>query len=159
MPAPDTLVFDLDTPRRPSLDDVDPTLVDEAPFPHEGEPYANQLNQWARLCAAFGRISPVAILEVDFDGSGHPYIVTLIALSEVLVASDLPTPTDNGPGDTTVLWPADAFPVAICSADPHMVSDGSWLVPIPIAVANGVRVKTRNSAGTLTDGRFKVHLY
>jgi len=159
MPAPDTLVFDLETPRRPTLDDVDPTLEDEAPFPHAGEPYANQLNQWARLCAAFGRICPVAIIEVDFDNTGQPFIVTLVSVSEVLVASDLPKPLDNGPGDTTILWEEDTFPVAVCSADPHVLADGAWLQPIPIAVTNGVRVKTRNSGGVLADARFKVHVY
>lgn len=159
MSAPDVLVFDLETPRRPTLDDVDPTIEDEAPFPHAGEPYANQLNQWARLCAAYGRVLPVAIIEVDFTGGGVPFIETLTSCSEVLTASDLPAPADNGTGDTTITWPADAFPIPICSADAHMVADAEWLAPIALPVANGVRVKTRAASGALTDGRFKLHLY
>lgn len=156
--APAEFVYDhSDGARRPSEDDVDPYLVNVTPAPLPGQPYAEQLNQWARCVAAFARISPTAIITID-HAAGVPYVDRLSACSEVLVIGDL-TVVDNGAGDTTITWVAGALPTSVASPDASVVTDGAWLQPTAVAVTNGVRVKTRADGGALTDVRTTVRIY
>jgi hypothetical protein len=158
MTAIETFVYDIPgEPRRPTLDDTDPTFENRMPLPLAGQPYAEQANLVARLVAAYGRMLPVASIEVHFL-AGVPFVDSLVCCSEVLTASDL-TVTDNGTGDVTVTWPANSFPAQSQSPEVVMVEDGEWLQPTATAVTNGVNVFTRDLGGILTDGRFKVRIY
>jgi hypothetical protein len=155
--APEDYVYDLDTPRRPTEDDVDPYSLDVTPAPLPRQLYANQMNQRGRCIVGIARVSPVAIITIDF-ASGAPFVAALTCCSEVVEIADL-TVTDNGNGDTTITWAANTFPIAAAEPDAHVLTDGAWLHPVATAVTNGFRVKTRDSAGTLTNVRTKVNLY
>ena len=154
--------FALASPRRPSTDDVDPTYTNSdgtTGYIGPDMPYADQLNTTSILAKVLAGVAPVAIIEVHFS-AGTPSIYAVQALNDTLVAGDF-TPTDNGPGDTTISWAADTFPIAASSPEAKVVdtAHGSWLQPTCSSPSNGVRVKTRNSAGVLTDVNFKVHIY
>ena len=154
--------FALASPRRPSTDDVDPTLVNDdgtTGYIAAGFPYADQLNTWALLAKVLAGVAPVAIIEVHFS-AGTPSIYAVQALDDTLVAGDF-TPTDNGTGDTTISWAADTFPIAASSPEAKVVdtAHGSWLQPTCSSPSNGVRVKTKADGGALTDVNFKVHIY
>jgi hypothetical protein len=68
------------------------------------------------------------------------------------------TVTDNGTGDTTITWPANTFPPPAYKPKASLNSDVAALAPVAFYVSNGVHVKTRNSAGTLTDMDFTVDI-
>ena len=156
--APTEFVYDHpDGARRPSEDDVDPFLVDVTPVPLPQQPYAAQLNQWARCIVALARVSPVAIITIDFAAT-VPFVDRLSCCSEVVEIGDL-TVTDNGTGDTTITWAAGTFPTAAADPEASICADGSWLQPMALAVTDGVQVKTRADGGALTDVRVKVKLY
>jgi hypothetical protein len=155
--APEDFVYDMTVPRRPTEDDMDPATVDVVPLPLPGQLYAAQMNQRGKCIAAIGRVSPVAIMVVDF-AAGAPYVDRLTCCSIVLQIADLSL-TDNGNGDTTIEWPANTFPTSVADMEAFVCTDGSWLQPTAVAVTNGVRVKTRNSGGTLIDGRVQVKIY
>lgn len=154
--------FALASPRRPSTDDVDPTLVNDdgtTGYIAAGFPYADQLNTWGILTKVLAGVVPVAIIEVHFS-AGTPSIYAVQALDDALVAGDF-TLVDNADGDTTISWAADTFPIAASSPEAKVVdtAHGSWLAPTCSSPANGVRVKTRADGGALTDIDFKVHIF
>lgn len=159
MAAAEDLVFALASPRRPTADDVDATLEDDGAYPPAaGMPYADQLNQGLKLARACGLMIYVAKIEVHFAG-GTPSVHAVAAANDAIVPGTF-TVTDNTAGDTTITWPADTFPIAALSPTASIVdtSHGSWLHPTCATVSNGVRVKTRNSGGTLADVNFILKL-
>lgn len=153
--------FALASPRRPSTDDVDPTLVNDdgtTGYIAAGFPYADQINTALILAKVLAGMGAVASIEVHF-AAGVPSIYAVQALDDTLVAGDF-TVTDNGAGDTTITWAADTFPIAAASPTAQIVdtAHGSWLAPTCSSPANGVRVKTRADGGALTDCNFIVHI-
>lgn len=160
MAAASDLVFALASPRRPTADDVDATLEDDALYPPAaGMPYADQLNQGLKLARACGLVIPVCIIEINFS-AGDPYVAAVQAANDAIVAGTF-TLTDLGTGKTQIEWPADTFPIAASSPEAKVVdtSHGSWLQPTVSTSTNLVEVRTKNSGGTLTDVRFKLHIY
>jgi len=163
MTAPSTPTFELQPPRRPGPDDLDATVEDEgAPIaPIKGMLYASQVNQALKLIEAAWRMLPVCSIEIHF-ASGAPFIFKLQA-ARGDATPGMFTVMDNGNGDTTITWPAGAFPVAASSPTADMCEDGAWLAPTAIAGTfaglPGVRVKTRSSAGALTNAAVKVHIH
>lgn len=160
MSAAEDLTWDIRPARRPSLEDVGgATLIDDAENPPDPEtmPYADQLNQLQKQAQAVGRAIFACGFELLISG-GVPAIGRVSAPSTTVDASAFGI-VDNGNGDTTVTWPAGTFPTPALPPKAYMTSDGSWLDPIVLEVANGLRIKTRNSAGTLTDGNCGIQLW
>lgn len=160
MAAPAELTWDIDPPRRPSLDDVGgATLQDHASKPPDKAtmPYADQLNQWAKQVERLAACIPVAILSIHFD-TGTPSVKLFTAMRTTVEISDF-TVTDNGNGDTTITWPANTFPTPVTYPMVSINDDGHWLAPVAFNVANGVQVKTYDSGAGATDADFTVAVY
>lgn len=160
LPADNTLA--LTPPRRPTEDDFGGTeRVDDALFPPNPVtmPTAADYNERGRMLAAVWRMAPVAILPMTFI-AGAPTKGTPQSGNPALTSATF-TVVDNAAGDTTITWPADTFPAAVRppQAEVDDPAHGSWLHPTCEPVTNGVRVKTRNSAGVLADVGFTLVLY
>jgi hypothetical protein len=161
--APDLLTWDIPLadggPRRPSLADVGgATVEDDAPAPDKSRMlYSDQVNQWAKQIEALGRVAVMCEISVEII-AGVPTIVGVTAPGTNVVVATFPAPTDNGIGDTTITWPAGTLPPPSGKPDASIDTDGAFLAPWAGNVTNGVRVKTRNAAGTLTDANFTVRL-
>ena len=157
MVAPDTLTWDIDPPRRPSLDDVGgATLQDHASKPPDKAtmPYADQLNQWAEQIERLAAMIEGVGLSVTF-AAGTPSVSQFVAMRTTTVIGDF-TVDDNGTGDTTITWPANTFPPSVLGPIVSINSDSDALAPRAFLVANGVRVKTKDSAGVAADLNFTV---
>jgi hypothetical protein len=159
MAAPEELTWNIVPPRRPTLDDLGSAqLEDHATRPPKPprQPHAAQLNQWAKQLARLGGIVPVARFSVQFAG-GNPSIVQFITMptGPVLVTF---TVTDNGPGDTSITWPADTFPASSLRPTVSINSD-TFSVPRAFLITNGVRVKTADIGGILSDADFTVSVF
>lgn len=159
MTAPNDLTWDLDIPRRPSLDDVGgAALEDDAkkpPIPPK-MPYAAQLNQWAMQIERLSAVTPVAVFTVTFS-AGTPTVNSFQCMRTGMLTSDF-TVTDNGNGDTTITWAANTFPTP--TAQPSVsINEDLLAIPRAFTVSNGVRVKTANAAGTLIDAGFTVLVF
>lgn len=160
MTAPNTLTFDIAPPRRPSLDDCGgATLINDAVDPPDPQtmPYAEQLNQWAKQIARFGGSIAVARFSIVFS-AGTPSIGQFVCLPTAPITGTF-TVTDNGNGDTTISWPADTFPPSVLKPMVALNEDVAALAPVAwMPNATSVRVKTRDSAGTLADIGFTVEV-
>ncbi len=160
MTAPDTLTLDLDVPRWPSLGDVGgASLEDDSKRPPDKTrmPYADQLNQWARLLEAYGRVLPAAVISVKFT-TGTPSIDSFVAVRPGMTTPDF-TVTDNGTGDTSITWAADTFPVPKTQPTVTINEAGAFDAPVGVRVSNGVQVTTKDGAGSATDANFTVTVY
>ena len=146
-------------PRRPSLADVGgATILDDAPAPDKSRMlYADLCNQVQKQVAAVGKVVSIAEISVEIL-AGVPAIVGVIAPGTNVLIASFDAPTDNGAGDTTITWPDGTLPPASGKPEASMDTDGSYLAPYAQNVTNGVRVKTRNAAGALTDGNFTVRI-
>jgi hypothetical protein len=160
IPTENTLA--LTPPRRPTQDDFGGVAKeDDSLFPPNPitMPTAADYNERCRMLAAAWRLLPVACLPITFI-AGAPTKGTPQAGNPNIVTGTF-TVTDNGAGDTTITWPADTFPAATRppQAEVDDPAHGSWLHPTCEPVTNGVRVKTRNSAGALADVGFTLVIY
>lgn len=155
--------FDLTPCRRPSLADLGGAAKqDDAAFPPDPLTMATaqNWNAWARQQEGQGKLIPFCTIYVTFS-AGTPSITTLNSMRSTLLANMLNV-TDNGAGDTTISWAAipTAFPPANRPPRVDIVGDGAFLMPtVDTSVANTVRVRTRNSAGTLVDQAFVVEIF
>ena len=158
-----TYTFDLTPPRRPSLDDLGGAAKqDDADYPPNPVTMMTAVNWnfFARFFEGIGKVVPFCTIHVAFS-AGAPYIVSLQSMRSSLVSGNLVL-TDNGAGDTTISWAgiATSFPPANRPPRADIVGDGSFLVPTcDTTTANTVRVRTRNSAGTLVDQAFVVEIF
>lgn len=153
---PTVLTYDLIPPRRPSIDDLqlDDKVDDDVDPPTDpAMPTADEANQQADQIAAAHKVLSLALVSVQIT-AGTPSVV-----QSSVMPSAVPvwTVTDNGPGDTTITWPAGSFPSAVVPAGAWLTQDVDATITC-LAVANGVRVRTR-VAGTLTDANFCFSLY
>lgn len=145
-------------PHLPSVEDLggDSKINDpsEPPDP-ETMPDARDANVVHRVASAHGRVTAAMALSVSFSG-GTPSVYAVTFKNNTLDSGDL-TVTDNGVGDTSIEWDADVFPV-------HGVRPyGLTLNEInavertaAVSITNGVRVYTRDGAGTGVDTAFTV---
>jgi hypothetical protein len=159
MSASTTNTWDIATARRPSLDDVGgAVLIDDSDNPPDPNtmPYAAQLNQLQYQAQALAKVAAVAILDVVNSGTASLSRFTAPG-TNVITGSFTLNRTSAGIVDIT--WAAGALPVAAANAVAQMTTDAAWCAPVTVAITNGVRVKTRNQAGTLTDGNFTVVVY
>lgn len=156
--------FDLTPARRPSLNDLGGAAkVDDAEFPPDPQTMATaqNWNQFARLLEGIGKQIPFITITVNFS-AGAPFIASVQCMRSTITTASFPTPTDNGNGDTTIDWTAIAtqFPPSNQAPEVHLIGDAAMLVPTAdTSTANKVRIRTRNSAGTLTDMAFKVKIF
>ena len=146
-------------PRRPGIQDVGgAAFVDDQAYPPDPTtfPSAKDENQKEWLIVGLAAVAPVAVLTIDLT-SGNPVLASLATMSQVVVPATF-TLTDNGNGDTTISWPAGTFPPSYGRPRITLDSDGAFLAPTYVLSTNSLRVKTRNSAGTLTNASFTLVL-
>lgn len=155
--APAELTWDISPPRRPSLSDLgNAAIQDHASKPPDKAtmPYADQLNQWAKQLERLAAMIEGVGLSITF-AAGTPSVSQFVAMRTTTVIGDF-TVTDNGAGDTTITWPANTFPPSVLGPIVSINSDSDALAPRAFLVANGVRVKTKDSAGVAADLNFTV---
>lgn len=140
-------------PRRPSTDDLGGDAKQdnhEAP-PDDVEHFtAAGWNQLVKQVAALARVAASSKIELRFTGS-TPFVSRVTSpRSDVTIATF--TLTDNGAGDTSVVWPADTFPPTACSPTGlTLISSSTAVLDGHVEeIANGIRVRTK-SAGAATD--------
>ena len=158
MAAAETLTWDLATPRRPSLDDVGGAgLIDHATRP----PIAVRMitadagNQWQEQIQRLAGMVPVASFSVRFS-AGTPSIYKFVAMPTAPITGTF-TVTDNGPGDTTISWPAGTFPTSALEPKASLNGGSGVLAPVATMVTNGVQVVT--SDGLPVDAAFTVDVF
>ena len=149
-------------PRRPSTDDLGgDAKQDNSKYPPDDVEHftAAGWNQKVKQLAALARVTPACVLEVRFS-SGAPYVARCSAASSNVSNATFGTLTDNGTGDTTILWPADTFPPAVLSPSGLTILASSAAVRGGDVeeVANGVRVRT-HSAGSPADLPFTIQIW
>jgi hypothetical protein len=151
MSVPDLLTYDIVPPRRPSLDDLGGVgFLDDQVYPPDAitMPHAKEMNQAHRQELAAHSVIPVLVLDIQFS-AGTPSLAAFKCCSTIPVTGTF-TFVDNGTGDTSITWPANTFPTP--AYRPHGGITGATIGQISVeAIANGVRVRTANSAGAATD--------
>src|SRR5690606_34583815 len=151
MAASEFLTWDGDDdtpPRRPGVEDVggDKKIDDDRHPPDPViHPTAGGWNEKARQIPALARVSASAKLKVEF-ASGTSVLAQCAAAS-MKVSPQIFTVTDNGIGDTTVTWPAETFPAAVCSPTGLTVFHTTIAYGVCEEVTNGIRVRTFDAAG------------
>lgn len=170
MAAEETYTWDVDTAdggarRAASADLGGSTMTDDANYPPDKsrEPHADLFKQQTAQLAGLNRICPAAILEVT--NSGAPSISYVAAMGTTVDASVFDV-TDDGAGNTLIEWTRGVLPTAYLR--PKAFHDSDTAAPQPYAVRvsdvttaglDGVRVKTRNAAGSLADMNFTVWIF
>jgi hypothetical protein len=170
MAAEEIYTWDVDTAdggarRAASADLGGSTMTDDANYPPDKsrEPHADLFKQQTAQLAGLNRICPAAILEVT--NSGTPSISYVAAMGTTVDASVFDV-TDEGAGITLIEWTRGVLPTAYLR--PKAFHDSDTAAPQPYAVRvsdvttaglDGVRVKTRNAAGSLADMNFTVWIF
>lgn len=136
-------------PRRPSTDDLGgDAKLDDDDFPPDDveHPTAAGHNQIVKQLAALGRAACAAKLDVRFD-SGDPYVSSVTGPRSDLEI-DTFTPTDNGDGDTSIEWPANAFPAqqvrptGLTLFQVGLINGAEAMTGYVEEITNGIRVRT-----------------
>ena len=151
---PEFCVFDGGTgdegaelPRRPGTDDLGgDQKLDDAEFPPDPveHPTAAGHNQNVKVVVALARTAAACKLEVDFNGSGVPFVKAVTALGSAVAIATFGTPADNGTGDTSVSWPANTFPIEGISPNGLTLYSSSTQPTTGHVekLTNGIRVRT-----------------
>jgi hypothetical protein len=156
MSAPGVSTFDLDTPRRPELDDLGGAQkLDDAEFPPDPEtmPCAAEYNTFAHLLRAYGRALASVVLSIE--GGAAPFVAGLRAPGTRIVPATFVV-NRNAPGDVTITWPPRTLPASLTAPSATINEDGAFTIAA-FAVPNGVRVKT-HEGGTPKDAAFTVEI-
>jgi hypothetical protein len=162
MPTPDTLTWDLETPRRPSIDDLGGgAKIEGIPRPDPANDLtADDVNQWAGQAEAFGRTTYVLRVSVRFT-AGAPFIYKIQQPGTKSIADDTVNVVDNGTGDVTVTWTDGTLP-PLAASEPDVTVNGSTpgfasaeLVTGPV----GARVRVKNGSNVAADLPFTVTVY
>lgn len=142
-------------PYRPGIDTVGgAAFQDDSQYPPDPNTQLTALaeNQNEMLMVALSKVTAAAVVYVKF-AAGTPSIFGLRAASSILLPADI-TVTDLGTGFTDLSCSATKLiqPFA-CVPVPQATGDfrASGYVN---STSNGIRIETRNSAGTLTDCDF-----
>lgn len=159
MTSPLVLTYDGDVPNgvnpyRPSLNDVGGGAKqdDSQYLPDPVTMFtAADFNEIGKLCVAFGKVTSAAILFVA--NSGAPAITGLRAAGSVIVAGDF-TVIDHGAGDTEITCPATKIMQPFAALGFSQAA-GDFRISARVNGTNtGIRIETRNSAGSLADVDF-----
>lgn len=142
-------------PFRPGIDSVGgASFVDDSQYPPDPTTMltAAAENQNEMLIVALSKVTPCAVLIVKFT-SGTPSIFSLRAAGSVIAISDFAV-TDLGTGFTEIICPATKIIQPLgCIAVPQATGDFRASAYVN-GTSNGIRIETRNSAGTLADCNF-----
>jgi len=159
MPSPDFLTYDGDVanginPYRPGIDDVGggQKLNDQNEPP---DPItmldARDFNEMSFLLVAHGKVTPAAIVLVT--NAGTPAIAGVRAAGSQIVSADF-TVIHHATGDVEITCPQTKI-IPPWAAFGFSQAIGDWRVSGRINATNdGIRLETRNSAGTLADVNF-----
>lgn len=159
MTTPALCVFDIIPPRRPGIDDVGGAAkIDDAEFPPDPVemPTAADDNQHQNLIVRYGLVVPVAVITVHLT-AGVPSVFSVSSVVGSVVTGSF-TVTDNGVGDTSLVWTANKFPAPVAGPTAN-VTGATIGQASAVAITNGVRVKTANAAGAAADLDVVVFLY
>jgi len=161
MTTPTENTLALVPPRRPTEDDFGGAAKEnDAQFPPNAltMPTAEEWNEKVRMLAAAWRVTPVAVVPVTFI-AGAPTVGTPQCGNPALTSATF-TPTDVGPGETTIAWPAGTFPSA--TVPPKAFIDavaGIWFAPIVVPGVDSVTIKTYDSTSTPGDADFTLFIF
>lgn len=148
-----TLTYDQGTPHRPAVPDLQfATKVNDAVYPPDDAqaPFAEEANQQALQVAATGRVTPLAVIDINFS-AGTPSVfrqTSVKTVEPVYVIGDV------GNGNTTITWPAGTFPTALYRPVACPTQDLEVNI-CAFPITNGVQVRTR-LAGVGTDCNYTV---
>lgn len=157
MATPSYLIYDGSVaasvnPARPGIDTVGgASFVDDANYPPDPTTQLTALveNQNEMILVALSRVTPAAIIYVKFS-AGAPSIFGFRSASSILLTADF-TLTDLGNGFTDISCSATKLIQPFAAfATPQQTGDFRAVAYVN-GTSNGIRVETRNSAGTLTD--------
>lgn len=154
--------FDLDPPRRPSLEDFggdeledDP---DDPPDPATMPDAASEITA-RQFRAAVGVVIVAAMVEVTFT-AGTPAVSRVDSVRGLVNGHpEVFTVTHPGTGHVKLAWTADTFPPDGPAPRAFIIENVSAAAPVAVMGTNSVDVYTRNDAGTATDMNFAVDLY
>jgi len=161
--APAFLVFDGSpsasppvVPRRPSPEDVGGAHLQNDPA---AEPVpetmiaAEDMNQVEMIVPRLAAVSYAVKISVNFT-AGAPVITGIACLGSTLTAADF-TVGDDGDGNTTIEWAADALPLGLCQP---LVTGNNPIVLMWAAysIAHGVCIRSWAADDTPTDCPFTV---
>lgn len=153
--AAEILTWDMSPAQRPSLDNMGgASLVDDAVNPPDPEkmPTAASLNQVQNQCQALAKVAMAFAMDVVNNGTTAS-LARFTAAGTNIVNGTF-TVSRISVGLVQITWAAGTFPVSVVNPHVQMTTDAAWCAAIPIPISNGVQIKTRNSAGALTDGNF-----
>lgn len=145
-------------PRIPSAEDLGGTAKENDPlYPPDPVtmPTAEEWVAFVRCVVAQAKTTPAMVLSIAFN-AGDPYVYGLTCVNADIDSGDIDL-TDNATGDTTIEWPADAFPV-ISGVRPHglTINDDVTIDEMrAVPVTDGVRVKTL-AASSGVDAAFTI---
>ena len=160
MASPNASTFDIAPPYRPGNADFNGSAkVDDSENPPDPTimPSAAEYNTLTKLMVALGKVIPTAVISIKFT-AGVPSVDLFSAPGNNVTLGTF-TVTDNGAGDTSVTWPVNTFPAAVAQPTVSLNQDTNLGAARAFAIANGVRIKTPNLAGTLTDAAYTVCIY
>ncbi|WP_394847409.1 hypothetical protein LZC95_08080 [Pendulispora brunnea] len=161
----DESTFDANPPFRPGLASFHGAVkVDHTEFPPNPltMPSAGEYNLLCKLVIAYGKVLPVAIVDVKVSNGTASVDRFTAAGSNITLATF--TIVRNGAGDIDVLWPATAFPPAVVDADASVTEDveiDRIRVVTKVSPPPGMRgVTVRTRLGTIgVDARFQLRIY
>lgn len=159
--------FDLPTPRRPGLADLQADEKDddaEAP-PEAGMPCAGEFNNGAATLANVARTGPLMLVSGSIPNLGGSLaLASFASISDnatIGMLTSARTPGGASSGDFTITWPANMLPPAVQVQATVQAPSGG--VPPTIAAgvtANSIRVVTTNSTtGAAADVPFSVVIW
>jgi hypothetical protein len=111
-------------------------------------PTAADENQQENLIVKAHSVLHVLGGSVHFSGS-TPSLSQITSMAAVATIGGM-TVTDNGTGDTSVTWPSTWFPTEVMDPEASLTGATAGMISCE-QIANGVRVRTKNAAGTATD--------
>lgn len=158
MSSPDANTFDLVPPRRPGTSDFNGIAkVDDLAYPPDPttQPNAAEWNTVEFLLVALGKVCPLALISVT--GGSPPTLFGFVSVSSSVLGSSI-TFTPNGAGDVSITWPPATFASSVTNPTANLNSGAAGMIDV-VAIADGVRVRTYDAAGTAADLSFTVTLY
>lgn len=142
------------SPFRPGIQDVGGgAKLDDADFTPDPVTMftAADFNQMGLLLVALGKVTPAAIIVVT--NAGTPAVSAIRAAGSLLVSGDF-TVIDHGAGDTEITCPSTKIMQPLAGLGFSQAA-GDFRVSGRVNGTNdGIRIETRNSAGTLADVNF-----
>lgn len=145
-------------PRRPTLNDFNGAVkIDDANYAPDPQTMPNgpELNLYAKLLVALGAVCPSLVFSIT--GGAVPTLAGFLSAS-TLVSTGTFGINRVSAGVVDITWPANTFPAS--QVAPVVTPNAGVLCDVDaVAITNGVRVRTYNSAGAAADLSFTVQLF